>query len=205
MRAIELDSVKDRLAELKRKDKNLSIFGSESHNYQLNDRISEEEVSAFETNYSILLPYEYRQFLIEAGNGGAGPFYGVESLHDSLYSDLDYKRPGELLNPSIPFPFVDAWNMEFAGDLEEDSAYEAHTAEYYSEKWETGILRVCNYGCGVSINLVVNGVEKGNMWVDDRCNDGGVYPDLYFDQTERTTFLQWYSLWLDRSLEELSS
>jgi len=204
MLAIELESVRNRLAELKRKDKKCNIFGSKSHKYRLNERISEEEVSAFEKNFSVLLPLEYRQFLTEIGNGGAGPYYGLESLNDSLYTDLDYKRPGELINPSIPFPFVDAWNMEFKGDLEDDSAYEAHTAEYYSDKWETGILKVCNYGCGVSINLVVTGAEKGNMWVDDRCNDGGVYPDLYFDQTERTTFLNWYSLWLDRSLAELS-
>lgn len=205
MPAIELESVKNRLAELRRKGKNRNIFGSEIHKYQLNERISEEEVTAFETNYSILLPHEYRRFLTEVGNGGAGPYYGLESLNNSLYSDLDYKRPGELLNPSIPFTFVDAWNIAYEGDPEDDLAYEAHTDEYYSEKWETGILRVCNYGCGVSINLVVNGTEKGNMWADDRCNDGGVYPDLYFDQTERTTFLQWYSLWLDRSLAELSS
>lgn len=55
------------------------------------------------------------------------------------------------------------------------------------------------------MNLVVNGKEYGNIWVDDRCNDGGIYPDRYFGNEERITFLAWYELWLDKSLSEVES
>lgn len=54
----------------------------------------------------------------------------------------------------------------------------------------------------VSINLVVNGPSYGEIWVDDRNNDNGVYPDFYFGNEERLGFLEWYELWLDKSIEE---
>lgn len=95
--------------------------------------------------------------------------------------------------------------MEFEGEDDDEAAYEKFEEEYFSDKWETGILRLCNYGCGVSLNLVVNGLEKGNIWVDDRGNDGGIYPDPYFEQKERTKFLDWYLLWLNLSLSELKN
>jgi hypothetical protein len=39
-----------------------------------------------------------------------------------------------------------------------------------------GVLSVCNYGSSVTILLVVNGVEKGNMWTDYRAYDEGICP-----------------------------
>lgn len=201
----KLSLIRTNLSELIELDRKLDVFGASSHKYQLNEKLREEDVSSFEKKFSITLPEEYRSFLKRIGNGGAGPYYGLQSLEDSLYADLDFKRPGEFVNPSIAFPFQKSWNMEFTGDEEDEDAYEAFQREYFSEKWETGILRVCNYGCGVSLNLVVNGSEKGNIWVDDRGNDGGIYPDPYFEQTGRTSFLDWYLLWIDTSLKELRS
>jgi hypothetical protein len=52
------------------------------------------------------------------------------------------------------------------------------------------------------MNLMVNGNEYGHIWFDDRCNDQGIYPDPYFEVKERLTFLDWYEIWLDRSVKE---
>ena len=89
------------------------------------------------------------------------------------------------------------WNTNQKPDSREER-------KYFSDKWLQGLLRICNYGCGLSLNLVVNGSEYGHIWVDDRGNDGGLYPDNHFGQTGRTKFLDWYELWLDQSLEETS-
>lgn len=201
----KISMIKDKLDMLKRCDRKLRVFGASTHKYQINEPLNEKDIKEFEDEYLITLPDEYRCFLLEVGDGGAGPYYGLQTLNDSLFEDLDYKRPGEYVNPSIQFPHLAAWNMEFEGDYEDDVAYQEFEEEYFSDKWITGVLRLCNYGCGISMNLVVNGDEKGNIWVDDRGNDGGIYPDPYFEQTERTSFLNWYNLWLDASLKEIKS
>lgn len=193
-----------KLSELRKVDCKFDTFGASSHKYQMNEKLSEDEICDFEQKHLITLPDEYGAFLKNVGNGGAGPYYGLQTLEDSLFADLDYKRSGEFVNPSIPFPFQEPWNMEFEGNEEDEEAYKKFEKEYFSEKWETGVLRICNFGCGVSLNLVVNGSEKGNIWVDDRGSDGGIYPDPYFEQTERTPFLDWYLLWLNMSLSELN-
>ena len=57
-----------------------NAFGSEEHGFRMNPVLSATEVAAFERDHKILLPSEYRQFITELGNGGAGPFYGEYPL-----------------------------------------------------------------------------------------------------------------------------
>jgi hypothetical protein len=196
--------VKQSLSKLKTGDKNYSVFGSSSHRYLFNAMLEESEIKAFENKYVVRLPEDYRRFLIEIGNGGAGPYYGLQTLEDSLFIDLDYKRENEYLNPSKPFLLSEKWNMKFTGDYDNEQEYHAFEEEYFKDTWVNGLLRICNFGCGVSLNLVVNGAEYGNIWVDDRGSDGGIFPDPYFGQSERTQFLDWYILWLNKSLSEVS-
>jgi len=125
-------------------------------------------------------------------------------LENGLYQDLDHKESDNLTNPALEFPLTEAWNLEFM-DLEEGSYVETKEIEYFDNKWTNGLLRISNFGCGVSLNLVVNGKEYGNIWVDDRCNDGGIFPDPYFGNEGRISFLTWYELWLDKSLSQLLS
>ncbi|MDE7300391.1 MAG: SMI1/KNR4 family protein [Lachnospiraceae bacterium] len=62
------------------KDPDFSRFGADSHKYQLKPPISEETIAAFETRFGISLPEGYRNFLLWMGDGGAGPFYGLDQL-----------------------------------------------------------------------------------------------------------------------------
>lgn len=196
-------TIKHKLEELKQIDSQKAIFGSSTHQYILGKVKTEQEIQKFEKKYGITLPQGYRQFLLSVGNGGAGPYYGLEPLEDSLYIDLDYKIEGKLLDPSRPFPITEPWNMSFPGDLDNEKEYKQFEEKYFDRQWINGLLRICNYGCAVFFNLVVNGLEYGNIWVDDRANDNGIYPDHYFGQQNRTEFLKWYELWLDKSLNEV--
>ena len=149
------------------------------------------------------LPLDYRCFLMQLGDGGAGPYYGLQTLEDSLYIDLDRKTAGDLLDPSTPFPHNAPWRMLYKGDVYDQAAYQAFEKDYFSPKWATGLLRVCNYGCGASMNLVVNGPGYGQIWMDSRGNDDGIYPVLHPESNRPMTFLEWYRVWLDESTAKL--
>jgi hypothetical protein len=63
------------------------IFGAESHKFLLNPTLAEAEVANFERQHKISLPADYRNFLTGAGNGGAGPYYGIFPLGQSSCSN----------------------------------------------------------------------------------------------------------------------
>jgi hypothetical protein len=43
------------------------------------------------------------------------------------------------------------------------------------------------------------------MWTDDRGSDNGIYPSHELGNKSKVTFLNWYELWLDQSLDEIKS
>ena len=180
------------------RDKDHFLFGASQHHYKLNPPKREDEVAWFEQQNGIRLPPDYRAFLLQVGDGGAGPYYGMLRLESGKIDDLDDPKADQLLDLSKPFPYTEAWNMEFPEDqvLREKMKQE----EYYHSKWANGLLRIAHYGCGTFINLVTNGPEYGKIWVDDRQNEGGIYPDHLRKNSQRLTFLEWYELWLDQML-----
>lgn len=105
----------------------------------------------FESNHGIDLPPDYRCFLTTIGNGGAGPFYGLEVLR-AFDRDL-----------SKPFPFTAATDSIRADEPGRD------VAEF------PGLLEVCHQGCGIYSYLVVNGPTYGTIW-DGRAEDDDYRP-----------------------------
>ncbi len=206
----QINRIIEKFEILKSLDKNLRIFEARKHKYKFNSCKTEDEILNFEKANKITLPLGYRNFLKTIGNGGAGPYYGLEPLENGRYVDLDYKNEEDLIDLSKPFKFTESWNMDFDeldqmdNETEEDEEkIEEYLYEnYYHNKFIDGMLRISNFGCGISINLIVNGKEKGKIWVDDRGNDNGIYPDFYFENTSKLEFLDWYELWLDRSISE---
>ena len=200
----QIERIKTKIDRLKQLDKNFEVFGSEKHKYLFNSTKSEKELINFEKSNNVKLPIEYKEFLMKIGNGGAGPYYGLEPIENGLFADLDYKDKSDLNDLSKPFPHTEHWNLDFGevSDENEDEYFEQKDKEYYQNKWANGLLRVSNFGCGVSMNLVVNGKEYGNLWVDDRCNEQGIYPNPYIENRARITFLDWYENWIDSELKE---
>lgn len=196
----QLVDIKQKLASLKKRDAGLSLFGANKHRYSLQPPLREHDIRKFEQRHTIVLPQGYVQFLTGLGNGGAGPFYGLERLGSSLSAGLD---------PSIPFPHTQPWNQKFQPTVDEnDEEYEqqleAFEEDYFSVKHLTGVIAICDFGCAVNLNLVVNGAEYGNIWTDDRASDYGIYPSQELGNEGRIGFLDWYEKWLDNSLASLA-
>jgi inorganic pyrophosphatase len=208
----QLDKIRNKLEQLRQLDPFFEIFGASKHQYKINPKVSAKKLKQFEADHQINLPAEYAAFITQIGDGGAGPFYGLEPLKNVLYYDLDAREKDNLLNPSKPFLHTEAWNMTFnpTVDIEEDEQeydkeYDNFSELYFNKEHLNGVIAICNYGCGVSINLVVNGQEYGNIWSDDRGSSGGIYPTTEHGITDKITFLYWYELWLDQSIAEMKS
>ncbi len=206
----QLARIRNKLAQLKTLDKNFSLFGAQKHQYNLRRPISREAIQRFERTHKIALPNEYVDFLTLVGNGGAGPFYGLERFEYALYGDLEFVQPETLLSPAEPFLYSEPWNLTFNPTVtveEDEEEYKKQLQSfekgYFDIKHLNGVIAICNFGCGASLNLVVNGQEYGNIWTDDRASDNGIYPSHEIGNKDRINFLNWYELWLDSSLEEI--
>lgn len=213
--------LKKKLTQLAILDATFEVFGSESHQYQFKPCLSNKDIQTFESRYNIRLPSEYRNFLLEVGNGGAGPGYGLSGLSEikseDVISEKLYQENYEIL--SKPFPLTEAWN-----DLDlivtNNTGSVTNNDAYFDDKFIQGTLTITNYGCGIYAMLVITGEQSGKIWIDDRTNDNGIYPTslnfchafhdtnpddshLDSDQEQPLNFYDWYEDWLNRSLDQI--
>lgn len=172
----ELLSVRHRLADMAAKDPDLRRFGASTHKYQLNPPLAQAKVEAFERRWNITLPESYRSFIIDVGNGGAGPYYGLYRVGDT---DPLLDPDGPLL--AMPFPHVTAWNADSLPPQDEDA--------YFSDEQIAGSLALAHFGCGDFLRLVITGEARGEVWQDGRGGDYGIWPVA-------ADFADWYAEWL---------
>src|SRR5262245_31174870 len=94
-------SIVAKVEQLRRDDPDCKVYGAWSHRYGSRPPLEARSLLEFERRQGIELPDEYRDFLLQVANGGAGP--GCDGLW-SLNVEKDY---GDLLRR--PFPFTDLW------------------------------------------------------------------------------------------------
>ena len=181
-------AVVGRLDFLRRTDPEFTRFGTASHRYLVSQPLTGSEVTAFEARYGVSLPEDYRAFLLEVSDGGAGPYYGIFRLDRS---DLPPYYPGclesrEDLLPGFlsgAFPHAQFWDDHGDGSP-------AAEDEYDDPAQVRGSLNLCHEGCGYMVRLVLNGPQRGALWEDGRCSDMGITPIA-------PSFAAWYQGWLD--------
>lgn len=215
----QIKRIKDKISQLEDLDQDLEVFGADTHEYTLNPVLGEKEVSKFEQEHKVTLPKDYVAFITQIGNGGVGPFYGLQTLAEASINEEEMLVMGNSTSALLqkPFPHTTTWNpLEQLGALDDkiadayDKGDEELEEELYEERLEIiggeehdyGRLNLCDYGCGITLFLVVTGEQKGIMWTDDRMNDGGLYPSIELENTASLSFLDWYELWLDNSIAE---
>ena len=119
-----------------RDPKGQRVFGAEGHRYELNAVLPEDTIAAFEREHRIRLPPDYRAFLAELGNGGAGPHYGVFKLGE-IDDNFSFKpwKTGEMVGVlERPFPYTKDWNLlpdELQRVQEPGDDYEEITRRYW--------------------------------------------------------------------------
>lgn len=174
-----VDRIHDKLAQVR--SRQLRTFGSERHGFDLNPPLTEAEVHAFERIHGILLPEDYRIFLLHVGNGGAGPYYGLLPLgrwNAALLKDLH----GYLSRPSPLRP-----------DMPADEPWE-QSLGCEREQLLQGMLALCHQGSTFYAMLVITGDHRGRVvYIDQHCSK-----PPYF--VRHTDFLSWYERWLDELL-----
>src|SRR5215218_4625213 len=131
--------IQQKLTRLRSIDREQRIFGADYHQYELAPPTSEQQIRLFESTHGIELPEDYRAFLTEIGNGGAGPYYGLLPL-DNTISEWSLREDAQYLSKPFPLP-VGTDNL-----------------------WQ-GTLRICEFGCAIEFLLVETGSERGHVWV----------------------------------------
>ena len=171
--------------------------------YEMGAPIGAAALAQLEMSQGLELPDEYREFLLDVGNGGAGPGYGLYSLEEALAERGDGIY--SLADPFEPPTSCHDWH-----DLR-----------------APGMLPIYHDGCAFFGGLAVSGPARGTVWSFVEvapgwvplCHDGYVGPDgkpfsmrggelshyeemydallLPANRGRRKTFLERYESWLD--------
>ena len=191
----ELAGVPARLERISNQPDWHRVFGATDHCYILNNPLSEIEILAFEDMNKVSLPADYRFFLRNVGNGGAGPDYGIFNLgtweggktwagEDWLVGKLDE-----------PFPYSTAWNpvpFDPERDDPDDDILDAIEDEYFATKHIDGSIPISTQGCRKWYRLVVAGPAYGQIWLDRLVDWRGLSP-------VQQSFSGWYLDWLSEA------
>jgi len=151
MKHLDKKYVLSKLEYKKKLDPDCTAYGVEHHKYKLNPPIKETKLEKLEQKFKIELPAGYREFVLNIGNGGAGPAYGLYPLKIALtYKD--------------PVPMTGSINDEFVPPK-----------ELFDEKSiESGLLKICGLSFPRADYLVLNGFARGQVW--QYFDDGGFVP-----------------------------
>ncbi len=169
------------LNQARETDKQLHVFGAQTHKYTLQPPATETAVLEFEKKHGIRLPEEYRDFLLYMGNGGAGPYYGIYGLPalDAEAEDDFYSYQAD----PVVFPDMSAEDWDLAADPDEK------LEDTYPDPF-TGILPIGSQGCAYMTGMILHGPLRGRIlyYNMDRCQ-----PPFF---VRETGFLAWYERWL---------
>ena len=167
-----IEELRSLLDKARATDANLKQFGAEHHKYQWNPPASLKEIEAFERETGISLPDGYRNFLLQAGNGGAGPFYGLFSL-EQVKDWLSWQvEPGE--TPYLALG-TDPDSLKDLGDRDHD--------------WRRGCIPIESQGDTYFTYLLVAGPDQGRVVYIE-------YERSWIFFPREPDFLSWYIRWL---------
>lgn len=164
-----LEELRALLERAKTADPELKQFGAGCHKYQWNPLTSLKEIEKFEQTAGVSLPEDYRGFLLQAGDGGAGPFYGLFSL-GQVQGWLDWEVEPE----KMPYlhPGMDV------GALETEEG-----------NWRRGCIPIGSQGDTYFTYLLVAGPDRGRVVYVEYEGSWVFFPG-------EPDFISWYARWL---------
>jgi hypothetical protein len=185
-----LQRIADKLALLRKNEAALLLEYAELHHYELLATIAEREVRSLEGRYGIQLPADYRLFITELGNGGAGPGSGLQIFgwapdwHEMCEADWPFfKRQGAWDGPE-PWDFRNGmwWHARHADrvakpfpvaetvdDLRLSREQLQGWDDWYAPFWHDGHIMLSLYGIvgrgDPAAILIVEGSSVGTVWI----------------------------------------
>ena len=174
----KIDAIKGKIMRLKLLLSEKSQYAKTIENFQYLP-LEESDLGAFEKKHQVTLPEDFRDYLLQIGNGGLGPDYGIYPIQ----STQSFKG----INQS----WVDPKAYNAMGEDDFGTPF-GQTLIKASRK---GILYIGDRGGGFSTFLVITGPNSGEVWYDKTVTDEGFA--LAADD-----FLSWYEDWVDRSIED---
>lgn len=164
-----IKELKAQLEQARIADKDLKQFGANTHEYHWNPPASLEEVEQFEQKIGVSLPEEYRNFLLQAGNGGAGPFYGLFSLEE-----IEYWLTWDIEPDKLPILCPEQVNKDLYIE---------------TENWMRGCIPIESQGDTYFTYLLVTGPNHGRIVYVEYEGSWVFFP-------KEPNFLCWYQRWL---------
>jgi len=192
--------IKEKIEQLITLDTDHKIFGANAHKYSQNSPLTPKQIKEYEIAHNIILPNEYKEFLLYIADGKIGPFYGLYSLEFNDDTTLEISKEFPFTKKD-PFVLIDAYE-DISEDLESDEEYDEYYEKIFSPA-RCGHIILATEGCGMYSVLIVNGKEYGNVWFKDLANDAGMFPLINPINSQPLGFYDWYLLWLDKSIKSL--
>lgn len=123
----------------------------------VNERIQYKKLEAFEQKHQIVLPSEYKKFILEYANGMSGELFDLLPLeqYDLLYKKSEF--------------YEQYFKNEF--QFTDDHPYEPLRKTFMSET--EGTITIRKKGTGYDL-LVVSGKDYGAVWHTDRKKGFGI-------------------------------
>lgn len=176
----QLDRIKNKLNQAMRKDTAFSEFGSSSHQYRVNGKLTAKELADWQAHNQVTLPEPFAQFLTKIGNGGAGPYYGIYSIEKAA----SYTERQALLAESVLHPGMtkEEWN-HLTEPLTNDEDIPDEEYDDARNKVLGGMLCIGTQGCEYDMYLVLEGKHRGEL-----CTPLIFIPIIPFSLSMKTTF-----------------
>lgn len=186
-------------------DTNCEMFGADHHQYRLNPPVPESFVREVEEACGFTLPKDYRRFITQVGDGGAGPDYGIHPFRDfwewgcaqthNIFAERDRQQFRlSLTRPFLPRPMLPEEQAHSATGNPDH--YARHPERYFivdlpedNSRWCTdGFLELGARGCQWDYGIALNGKQRGRVFTAD--NEGGYLWEAY-------SFEEFYRRWLE--------
>lgn len=172
--------LRDLVKQAGRVDRECKVFGSSKHRYCLNPVLSDEIVSKYEEKNHIKLPSEYKFFITQVGNGGAGPDYGIYPLVVNNPCRCDMKPP--FISSKLT---KDEWKEKLRPLEDEDCPDDEF--DRMEEELSSGVYALGTKGCTFENITVSSGEDENRVFYINFDWDEDAMP---YD-TEMN-FLTWY-------------
>ena len=220
---LDIPKIRAVLDTASRWDMDLDQFACWSHAHLFNPVLPLEELAAWEELAEAALPEDYRTYLTQLGNGGAGPAYGLfpfpcpvdaKLRQPCIYSDDREEAFRDVVRRYIRVEESDDdWNLylDYYPDMpawKDQRWQDAHRKEWWDEldhllnrdlyfpMLNHGQHMIANEGCSVDIYLILNGSHRGYV----HCCTTDCDPDLAYP--EPRTFAAYQAEHLNRTFAD---